>query len=229
MPLALDSRYCGTVYIIECRGRIVAGKELESLEEALDLGFRGFTRLVLHVNEVDRLDSTGMGLLVRYAARARRRGGDLRLAAPPPFVANLLVVTRLSTILQIYPTEEAAILSFLKEHPVGDAQQRHGPRVLLLDQSPDLCAFVRTVLQQHGFEVKSTIRFRDARILLQVDEVEYILLGPDASRHDPDAALATLKALAPLAAGLHLGADFKQRDAHEATQALLQMFHISAG
>src|ERR1035437_1409293 len=115
MPLSLNSRFCGNVYIIQCRGRLVAGDEVKSLEGALEVGVREFSRLVLHVGEVDRLDSTGMGLLVRYAANTRKRGGDIRLAAPPPFVVTLLDVTKLSRVLQIHPTEEDAILSFLRE------------------------------------------------------------------------------------------------------------------
>ena len=223
MPLSLNSRFCGNVYIIQCRGRLVAGDEVKSLEGALEVGVREFSRLVLHVGEVDRLDSTGMGLLVRYAANTRKRGGDIRLAAPPPFVVTLLDVTKLSRVLQIHPTEEDAILSFLRERSAQMTQEQLGPRVLVLDQSADLCAFVRTVLMQHGFDAKSTNRLSDAKILLQVDKMDYILLGPDASHFSSETVLRSLKALAPGASALHLGENFKSRDAHEASEVLLQM------
>ena len=48
MPPSLNSRVCGNVYIIQCKGRIVAGDEAKSLEGALHLGAREFARLVLH-------------------------------------------------------------------------------------------------------------------------------------------------------------------------------------
>ncbi len=227
MPLSLDSRFCGNVYIITCKGRIVAGEESKALEAALDLGLREFTRLVLHVGEVDRLDSSGMGLLVRYAASTRNRGGDIRLAAPPPFLITLLKVTRLATVLQIHPTEEDAILSFLRERSAQQIQDKTGQRVLVLDRSADLCAFVRTVLTQHGFDVKSTSHLHDARILLQVDNVDYILLGPDTSQFSPETAMGSLQSLAPKASALHLAPDFKFRDAHDATESLLQMFRAA--
>lgn len=228
MSLVLDSRFCGKVYIIECKGRIVAGEELSALEAALDRGLREFPRLLLCVSAVDRLDSTGMGLLMRYAASTRRRGGDLRLAAPPPFVSSLLNATKLSSVLQIYPTEEEALLSFLKERSPTEEPKSPGARVLLLDQSADLCAFVRTVLTQNGYDVQSTSRFRDARILLQVEEVEYILLGPHSSHQPLEVVRQSLQSLSPKANALHLGDDFHYRDAREAGEQLLLLLQQGA-
>src|SRR5580658_7773947 len=150
MPLNLQSRFCGNVHIIQCQGRIVAGDEAKSLEAALDLTSREAPRIVLHVSEVDRVDSTGIGLLVRYASRLRKRGGDLRLAAAPVFVLDLLKLTMLSGVLQVHATEEDAIASFLRQAPAEKAHGKPGPRVLVLDQSADLCTFVKTVLAQHG-------------------------------------------------------------------------------
>jgi anti-anti-sigma factor len=178
MPLSLETRFCGNVYIIQCKGRIVTGEEARQLEAALELGARQFSRLVLNVSEVNRLDSTGLGLLVRYAANMHKRGGDVRLAAPPPFIVKLLEMTKLSTILPVDPTEDDAILSFLKQRSGLKSKEKSGPRVLVVDQSADLCAFVRAVLSQHGFDVKSASLVRDAKILLQVDGTEYILVGP---------------------------------------------------
>ena len=117
---------------------------------------------MLHLGEVDRLDSTGMGLLVRYAANTRRRGGDIRLASPPPFIVSLLNVTRLSSMLQVHETEEDAIVSFLQGRKAEGTHHRRGQRALVLDESPDVCAFVRGVLTEHGYDVRSISSFRDA-------------------------------------------------------------------
>jgi hypothetical protein len=65
MALRLESRFCGNVYIIHCAGRIVLGDEVKALEAALDVGAREFLRIVLCVSEAERLDSVGIGLLVR--------------------------------------------------------------------------------------------------------------------------------------------------------------------
>lgn len=227
MLLSLKSRFVGNVYIIRCVGRIVLGDEVKALEAALETGTHEFTRVVLDLSEVNRLDSIAMGLLVRYAERLGKAGGGLRLAAAPPFVVNLLNMTKLSTILPSYATEEEAIVSFLKQRSTGEARERRGPRVILVDESADLCTFVRTVLTQHGYDVKSTCSFRDARILLGVDSVEYILVGPGNPKLSSETVLKTLTGLAPNAKALQLAADFKIRDAREATDALLQMFRTS--
>ncbi|HEX3968005.1 MAG TPA: STAS domain-containing protein [Edaphobacter sp.] len=224
MLLNLNSRFVGNVYIIRCAGRVVLGEEVKALEAALEAGTREFVRIVLDLSEVNRLDSIAMGLLVRYAERLGKAGGGLRLAAAPPFVVNLLNMTKLSTILPNYATEEEAIVSFLRQEPAEKTQARHGERVIVVDESADLCTFVRTILTQHGYDVKSTCSYRDARILLGVDTVEYILVGPGNPQLSSEMVLKTLTGLAPKAKALRLAADFKIQDAREATDALLQMF-----
>jgi anti-anti-sigma factor len=224
MPLSLKPRFCGNVDIIQCCGRIVAGDEVKSLEAALDMASREFSRIILNVSEVDRIDSIGIGLLVRYATRLRKRCGDLRLAAPQPFVVTLLKLTMLSSVLHVHSTEDEAILAFLDRPLDQKVQGKAGPRVLVLDQSADLCSFVKTVLMQHGFDVKSASYFKDARVLLQVDHVDYILVGPDTEQFCYQTVLGSLKTLAPKATALQLAADFKSRDALDASEALLQLF-----
>jgi len=227
MLLSLNARFVGNVYIIRCTGRVILGEEVKALEAAFEVGAREFTRFVVDLSEVTRLDSIAMGLLVRYAEHMGRRGGGVRLATPPVFVENLLNMTKLSGLLPSYATEEAAILSFLKQRPTQEAEEKSGPRVLVLDESADLCVFVRTVLSRHGYDVRSTCSFRDARTLLNADGVDYILVGPGSPQLPSETVLQSLTALAPGATALQLYADFKIRDAEEATDALLQMFGIS--
>jgi anti-anti-sigma factor len=224
MLLSLKSRFVGNVYVIECLGRVVLGEEVKALETALEGAAREFSRIVLNLSEVSRLDSIAMGLLVRYAERLGKQGGGLRLAAPPAFVTNILNMTKLSGMLPSYPTEEEAIVSFLKQSSDEEAQQRRGPRVLVFDESADLCVFVRTVLMGQGFDVRSTCSFRDAKILLRVDGVDYIVVGPSTPRLSAETVVQSLTELSPKANVLQLAADFKIQDAEEATEALLQMF-----
>jgi anti-anti-sigma factor len=227
MLLKLTSRFVGNVYVIECVGRVVLGGEVKALEAALEGAEREFTRIVLNLGEVNRLDSIAMGLLVRYAERLGERGGGLRLAAPPEFVTNLLNMTRLSGMLPGYATEEEAIVSFLQQGLEEEAQGRRGPRVLVFDESADLCVFVRTVLIGQGYDVRSTCSFRDAKILLRVDGVDHIVVGPSTPRLSAETVVHSLSALSPKANVLQLAPDFKIRDAQEATDALLQMFGAS--
>lgn len=228
MPLTLKSRFVGNVYVIRCAGRIVLGPEVKALEDALNTAEHEFSRFVLSLAGIDRLDSIGLGLIVRFAERLRRRGGDIRLAAAPPFLTTLLELTRLSNSLQSFATEDEAILSFLRQPPADAAQQNRGPSVLLVDESADLCVFVRSVLRQYGFDVQSSCLVRDARVLLQVNQVDYILVGPGTLQCPAETVLRSLTALAPKAVPLQLEEDFKIRDAQQATTALLHLFNLQS-
>ncbi|MGA1983517.1 MAG: STAS domain-containing protein [Acidobacteriaceae bacterium] len=229
MPLTLKSRFAGNVYVIRCTGSIVIGPEAKALEAAFDQAALEFQRIVLSLAELTRLDSIGLGLLVRYAATLRKRGGDIRIALPPHFVTKLLELTMLCSTLQVFPTEEDAILSFHRQRPVDCAPEKLGPRVLVVDESPDLCVFVRTVLQRRGFDVRTYSLFRDAEVLLQVDPVDYILVGPGTLQRPAEMSLKSLAALAPKAVPLRLDDDFIVRDAEQAADALLQLFKLQPG
>jgi len=228
MSLALESRHCGSVYVVRCAGRLVAGQESALLEEALKRGLREFNGVVLNVTEVNYVDSSGMGLMVRFLWHARTRGGDLRLSGPTPFVTKLLEVTKLSAVLRIYADEESAIVSFLKEGAYTPADSANtGPRVLFLDPSPDTCAFVRALLSRHGYRVLSTGLMGDAKILLNASTVDVIVLGPDSGSLSSSATLDVLQRLAPAAKTVVLEREFKSRAADEAGIALLDRIQLS--
>jgi anti-anti-sigma factor len=226
MDLTLKSRFAGNVYIIECSGRIVLGPETKALEAELDANSYEFRQFVLNLRELTRLDSIGVGLIARYAERLRKRGGDIRLASPPQFLVHLLQLTRLSDTLISYPTEEEAILTFLRQPRVDDEKPKPGCRVLFVDESADLGVFVRTILRKHGFDVRASCLLRDAKVLLQADTVDYILAGPGSASRPADTVLSTLIPLAPKAIALRLDDDFKSRDAGEATDSLLRIFKV---
>jgi anti-sigma B factor antagonist len=229
MSLSLDCRACGKVYVIKSMGRIVTGEEATMLQAALSRAMLEFRHVVLDLSETTRLDSTGMGLLVRFLTHARNRGGDLRLAAPQPFFRTLLQMTKLSSIFRVYDSDEQAIVSFLKEpqelHPMPKGV---GPLVLFVDQSPDLCAFVRTLLDHQGYVVISTCRMRDARILLSASDVAYIVLGPDCSELPSDNVVDSLKLLAPKAMTVKLERGFELGDPESASQELLRRMQPQA-
>ncbi len=229
MSLSVDARHCGAVYVIRCTGRIVAGEEVGVLEASINRGLREFLRFVLHVGDVSRLDSTGVGLLVRFLSHTRNRGGDFRLAAAPPFLSDLLRMTKLAGIFRVYDSEEEAIVSFLKEPRAaspGDASA--GPTVLFVDQSPDLCAFVRAMLHHHGYEALSTCRIHDAKMLLAAAKFDYIVLGPDSSKLPSDNVVAALQSLAPTTATVQLQGGFQYEDPERAGVELLRAMESAA-
>ncbi len=224
MSLQIEERFCGNVFILQCAGRIVLGDELKTLDVALENVVREFQRIVLNIAGVTRVDSSGVGLVVRYAANLRKRGGDIRLAAPPPFVTEILEVTRLNTIIDSYPGEQEAILSFLRQPSAPGAVDQVGHRVLVVDRSADLGAFVRAVLGRHGYEVRSASLVSDARVLLPLYPVDFILIGAGTPQMPAAAVLTALKNIAPEATALQLTPEFRTLDAQQAAELLLEMF-----
>lgn len=226
MSLTLDTRHIGSVYIIECAGSIVLGEEERALDAALDHAEHGFSRIVLELSGISRLDSMGLGLLVRHSTRLAKHGGGIRLAGSPAFVIKLLDLTKCSLILPNFDSEEEAIGSFSTRPSVKTAAER-GPRLLVYDPSADLCMFARTVLSQHGFDVRTTCAFGDAKLLLRVGGMDYVLVGPGNSQLPAELAARDLAAIAPRASVLQLSSDFKSHDALHATEQLLQLFGLS--
>jgi anti-anti-sigma factor len=224
MPLNLSTKFTDNIYILHCDGAITLGPEATALESHLDRCSHATAKIILNLAKVHRLDSMGLGLIVRHMAALRKRGGDLRLSAPSPFVASLLEHTMLTTVLRCYPNDNDALCSFQKSTSPQKTQPTHGRRVLLIDSSPDLCAFVRTILSQHGFDIRSIAMLRDAKTLLHSESVDFLLIGPSNPHLTADIIHQTLGSHAPKTAPRRLSPDFKTTNAHEAAATLLNLF-----
>jgi anti-sigma B factor antagonist len=221
MSLEIDRRSYGSIYIIGCSGLIVVGDSLAKLEQALERALLDANRIVVDLSGVDRIDSTGMGLLVRFLSRLRNKGGDLRLSSPSQFVRKLLAATRLDSVFLVYTSDYNAIASFVLRGAPGENRGEFAATVLFLDQSHDLCAFVRSVLGQHGYEVLTTSRFRDAQLLAQAAQPSIILIGPKPAELENEAVVPVLQAAAPNAGTVTLPRDFGHSYANHGAAALL--------
>jgi anti-anti-sigma factor len=224
MGLEVKSRICENVHIVECKGHIVAGAEGDALEAILRKdGARNLKQVVLHLGEVNRLDSMGLGLIMRHTTALRQRGGDLRLSHVLPVILDIFQLTRIDTVLKIFPTEDDALLSFLQR--AADAPGNHCPAgsVLLVEQTPDFCAFTSALLTQHGYSVKIASVVRDARILLMVNKFDFILAGPSTRPDALETTLGTFRSLAPKAKVLAIEPAMKGLDPHHAGDSLLQL------
>jgi anti-anti-sigma factor len=227
MSLNLSTTFADNIYLLHCDGAITLGPEATAFEAQLERCSHATSKIILNLAQVHRLDSMVLGLIVRHMTDLRKRGGDLRLSAPSPFVVSLLEHTLLSTVLHAYPTDQAALHSFHKTSSTPKPQPTHGRRILLIDSSPDLCAFVRAILSQHGFDVRSIGMLRDAKTLLRSEAVDFILIGPSNSHITSDILAQTLGPSAPKTAPRHLRPDFKTSSADDATETLLKLFGFS--
>lgn len=75
---------------------------------------RGNHQIILDLNDVDFIDSAGLGELVRSHAAVRGRGGQLKLVNPSESVWDLLKITKLDRVFDIPPDEATALASFRK-------------------------------------------------------------------------------------------------------------------
>jgi anti-sigma B factor antagonist len=106
-------RQVGNVAVIDVTGRITLGEGNVMLREIVwDLLAKGQTRVVLNLAEVQYVDSSGLGELVKTHSTLRNQAGQLKLANLNKRVRDLLQTTRLSAVFDTYNDEASAITSF---------------------------------------------------------------------------------------------------------------------
>ena len=95
MQLRLESRPVGEVLIVQCHGRIVAGNEVFTLHSQVGDSVEKYGDVVLQLDQVEFVDSSGLGALVRLMRAARLKGGDLKLSGLQPRIRKMLELTSL--------------------------------------------------------------------------------------------------------------------------------------
>ena len=93
MRLTLDSQMVDDVVVVRCQGCIVAGAEVAALQTELDKQTAYVKMVVLHLADVDYIDSSGLGALVRALGVLQAAGGSLKLCQASPSVLQVLQVT----------------------------------------------------------------------------------------------------------------------------------------
>lgn len=107
------TRQVGAVTVVDITGRITVGEGNVILREIIrDLAENGKKAIVLNLGEVQYMDSSGVGELVKAHTTTKSHGGQLKLANLNKRVHDLLEMTRLSTIFDIQKDESSAIRSF---------------------------------------------------------------------------------------------------------------------
>ncbi len=94
--------------MVHCGSRIVAGETDMLRNAALDAIART-GHVVLQMQSVKKIDSTGLGLLASLCVSARRRTGDDKLVAPSAEISHVLRITMLGRLFAIYPDVQAAV------------------------------------------------------------------------------------------------------------------------
>jgi anti-sigma B factor antagonist len=107
------TRQVGGVTVLDISGRITLGEGNVILREIVrDLADKGARAIVLNLGEVQYIDSSGIGELVKAHTTIRNQGGQLKLANLNKRVHDLLEMTRLSAVFDIQKDETSAVESF---------------------------------------------------------------------------------------------------------------------
>jgi len=113
MALEIQQREREGIVILDLAGRITVGEEASRLRDSLrELIAAGKTRVILNLERVDYIDSTGLGALVMGYTSVRKAGGALKLVNLSRRNIELLVFTKLETVFEIFDNELDALNSF---------------------------------------------------------------------------------------------------------------------
>ena len=103
----------GGVQLIRLRGPLRMGEAVDTLRQTLEEALSaGDTRLVLNLAEVPMFDSSGIGLVVRFLASTKQRGGNVKLVQPSKFAVQTLRLVGVLNLFQVFDDDAAAVESF---------------------------------------------------------------------------------------------------------------------
>ena len=225
MNLTIKSRRVGDTVVVKCSGRVVAGDEAQSLHSHVRNLFDEGNEIVLHLGEVSFVDSSGMGTIMRLLANARGKGGDLKLCAVGGLVQKTLQLTNLLSVLEIYESEEQAIAAFYARGRALKTESDDGkPRVLCVDDSIDVLAYLREVLRGAGYKPLTTANLHDALILMRAAKVDLVVLGNKFSSDSNQSLFKKVNTSVPM---IPLEDEFCRQDATQAGQAVVDRVRAS--
>ena len=113
MALKMTNREVDGVSVVALDGRIVLGEESNALREKVkSLLAEGKKKVVLNMDNITFIDSAGLGTLVAAHHSAKGQGASLRLCHLGSKFQEVLRITKLVTIFDVYDTEAAVVASF---------------------------------------------------------------------------------------------------------------------
>jgi anti-sigma B factor antagonist len=111
--LDVRERQAGDVTILDMTGEVRIGEGSIALRDAIrKLSGEGKAKLLLNLGGVKYVDSSGIGELIANYTTVSRQGGQLKLLNLTDRIQNLLVITKLLTVFDVYEDEATALKSF---------------------------------------------------------------------------------------------------------------------
>ncbi len=116
MALEITQREREDVIILDIKGRITMGQEATTLRDCVTaLNQQPGRNLVFNLGAVDYIDSTGLGALVMSSTSLRKNGGNVKLLNLNRRNIELLVMTKLATVFEIFNDEQDAVNSYFPD------------------------------------------------------------------------------------------------------------------
>jgi anti-sigma B factor antagonist len=113
MDLRVTYRDAGPITVVDIGGRITLGEGSALLRKTIrDLLDEQRTKILLNLADVNYIDSSGIGELVSAFTAVKNRGGDMKLLHLTKKVHDLLQLTKLFTVFDVYSDEHTALTSF---------------------------------------------------------------------------------------------------------------------
>ena len=113
MSVKLTTRQVGNVTVIDAAGRITLGEGASSFRDTVrELSSKGDKKILLNLSEVSYIDSSGIGEMVSGFTTVTNHGGQLKLLGLSKRVKDLLQITKLYTVFEVFDDEAAAVRSY---------------------------------------------------------------------------------------------------------------------
>ncbi len=113
MSVKLITRQVGDVSVMDAAGRITLGEGSSVFRETLrELVAKGQKKVLLNLADVSYIDSSGIGELVSGFTSVTNQGGQLKLLNLNKRVQDLLQITKLYTVFEVFEDEAAGVRSF---------------------------------------------------------------------------------------------------------------------
>lgn len=111
--LKIVKRQNGNVVVLDMEGKIRIGEESVALRDTLrELSKNGEKQILVNLANVSHVDSSGLGELVGGFVSIQKNDGELKLLNLTDRISELMMITKLLTVFDVYSNEEAAVNSF---------------------------------------------------------------------------------------------------------------------
>ena len=111
--LNIEERQAGDVTVLDMKGKITIGEGSVALRTAIRRMLEeGKKKILLNLAGVGYIDSSGIGELVSSYTAINKESGELKLLNLTQKLQDLLTITKLLTVFDVYESEEEALASF---------------------------------------------------------------------------------------------------------------------